>query len=86
MDPYSAMFMAAASAAQAPPAGPSEAKSSGTIGNNYDHSGFNVTFGNNSGVTTKRTQTTDAPMQKYLPYVIVGVAGLLAWRYLKNKK
>lgn len=70
-------------AAKAAPAGPSEANSSGMIGGSaFDNSGWNLTFGSNSGITAERTQAT--PMQGYLPYVLVGVAGLLAWRYLKK--
>jgi hypothetical protein len=91
MDPYSAVISAgigaAAEVAKAPPAGPSEAKSSGTIGGaGFDNSGWNVTFGSGSGITTQRTQTETGEMTKYLPYVVIGVAGLLAWRYLKKSK
>jgi hypothetical protein len=82
---WAAAIGAAAEAAKAPPAGPSEAKSSGTIGGAaFDNSGWNITFGENSAITAERRQTTQSKMEKYLPYVLVGVAGLLAWRALKK--
>jgi hypothetical protein len=85
MEPYTAVLGAVAGAAKAPPAGPSEAKSSGKIGGAaFDNSGWNITFGTNSAIQAERTQTTQSELQKYLPYVLVGVAGLLAWRVLKK--
>lgn len=56
--PWGAIAGAAAQAISAPPAGPSEAKSSGSIGTNFDSSGWNVTFGANSGIDAMRSQTT----------------------------
>jgi hypothetical protein len=55
--PWGAIAGAAAQAVQAPPAGPSEAKSSGSIGTNLDNSGWNVTFGSNSSIDALRSQT-----------------------------
>ena len=88
-DPYTAIIGAGigavADVAKAPPAGPSEAKSSGTIGGaGFDNSGWNVTFGSGSGITTERTQTTQGEMAKYLPYVVVGAVFLIGWRYFKK--
>jgi len=56
--PWGAAIGAVAGAVTAPPAGPSDAKSSGSIGTNLDTSGWNVTFGDNAGIDAMRTQTT----------------------------
>jgi hypothetical protein len=56
--PWGAIAGAAADVLKAPPTGPSEAKSSGSIGTNFDSSGWNVTFGAGSGIDAMRTQTT----------------------------
>jgi hypothetical protein len=56
--PWGAAIGAVAQVASAPPAGPSEAKSSGSIGTNFDSSGWNVTFGANSSIDSMRSQTT----------------------------
>ena len=56
--PWGAIAGAAAQAISAPPAGPSEAKSSGSIGTNFDSSGWNVTFGDSSSIDSMRSQTT----------------------------
>jgi len=56
-DPYSAVIGAVAGLATPAPAGPSEAKSSGSIGTNLDNSGWNVTFGNNSAIDATRSQS-----------------------------
>ncbi|GGI16901.1 hypothetical protein [Oxalicibacterium faecigallinarum] len=85
VNPYAAVIGAALNAAQAPPAGPSNASSLGTIGGNlFDTSGFNVTFGDNAGISTERTQTETGQFDKYLPYLIVGAVFLVAWRYVKK--
>lgn len=64
-------------------AGPSEAKG-GTIGGAaFDNSGWNVTFGANSGIESSRAQST--PLAGNLQYVLIGAAFLLAWKYLKKK-
>jgi hypothetical protein len=73
------------SALATPPAGPSNAQSSGEIGGSrFDNSGFNVTFGSGSGITTQRTQTEQGQFSEYLPYVIVGAVFLIGWRYFKK--
>lgn len=86
MEPYSAVLGTAIGAigqvATPAPAGPSQASSGDVGGNAFDNSGFNVTFGNDSGITTQRSQ--DNPMGKYLPYVLIAVAGLVAWRLAKR--
>lgn len=65
------------------PAGPSNATSLGTIGGaNFDHSGWNVTFGNESGINAERTEQGE--LTPYLPYLVVGAVFLVAWRYVKK--
>ena len=84
-DPYSAAFGAIASVATAPPAGPSAAESSGSIGGAaFDNSGWNITFGNNSGITSKRAEDTGLE-NPYVQYALIGCGFLLAWKYLKNR-
>lgn len=89
-DPYSAAFGAIASLASPAPAGPSDAKSSGTIGANFDNSGWNVTFGNNSGVTSDRTDLPNtigsaaSGMAQYLPYAAVAVVLLIVMKKMKK--
>ena len=55
--PWAQAIGAVAQVASAPPAGPSEAKSSGSIGTNFDNSGWQVSFGDNSGNDSARSQT-----------------------------
>lgn len=85
IDPYTALLGGAMSSMSAGPAGPSDAKSFGSVGGAaYDGSGWNITFGNDSAIKTDRTQVTQPEWQKYLPYVVVAVVGLVAWRALKK--
>lgn len=91
-DPYSAAFGAIASVATPAPAGPSEAKSSGAIGGaNFNNSGWNVTFGTNSGIRSDVDNTAPgsvtgavAGMAQYLPYVAVAVVVLVIWKKRKS--
>lgn len=55
--PWAQAIGAVAQVASAPPAGPSEAKSSGSIGTNFDNSGWVVSYGDNSAIDTQRTQS-----------------------------
>ena len=55
-DPYTAVFGALAGAANPAPAGPSDAKSSGSVGTSFDNSGWNITFGSGS-IDATRSQT-----------------------------
>lgn len=67
------------------PAGPSQASSLGEIGGAmFDHSGWNVTFGDDSGIEATRKEM--GQFSEYLPYVVVGAVFLIGWRWLKNKK
>ncbi len=68
-----------AGALSAGPAGPSNA-TGGSQGGGFDSSGWNVTFGNNSGIEAARNDVS-----KYLPYLVAGVAGLILWRMTKKK-
>lgn len=78
-------FGAAADIATPSPAGPSNASSLGTIGGAFfDTSGMNVTFGNNSGVSTERTQTESGQIDRYIPYLVIGAVFLVAWRAFKK--
>jgi hypothetical protein len=56
--PWGAAIGAIGQAVSAPPAGPSNADSAGSIGTNFDSSGWNVTFGANSSIDSMRSQTT----------------------------
>lgn len=53
-------------------------------GPNFDHSGWNVTFGNDSAIAASRTEQGE--FSQYLPYVVVAGVLLLGWRYLKKSK
>jgi hypothetical protein len=56
----------------------------GTVGGAaFDNSGWNVTFGQNSGIESSRSQAE--AMQPYLQYALIGAAFLIAWRWLKKK-
>lgn len=55
--PWGAAIGAVAQVASAPPAGPSSAKSAGSAGVNLDNSGWTVTYGDNAGVDSTRTQS-----------------------------
>ncbi|KQQ97422.1 hypothetical protein ASF77_05625 [Massilia sp. Leaf139] len=55
--PWGAAIGAIGQALSAPPAGPSEAKSAGSVGTNFDGSGWVVTYGDNSGVDSVRSQS-----------------------------
>jgi hypothetical protein len=61
--------------------GDSTAKGGSVGGAAFDNSGWNITFGNNSGVTSSRSGES----AKYLPYVIAGGALLLALNLMKRK-
>lgn len=81
------------SAVATPPAGPSEAKSSGSIGGaNFDNSGWNVTFGSNSGITSDRTQTTPANIAQTAAGLLDGnnmlylLGGLVVWKLMRKKR
>lgn len=63
------------------PAGPSMAYG-GSSGGMFDSSGWNVSFGDNSPVTSDRTQQGE--LSQYLPYVIVAGVFLVAWRAFKK--
>lgn len=66
---------------------PSNASNMGQIeGPKLDSSGWNITFGNDSAITTDRTETVAGQFSEYLPYMVVGVVMLLGWRYLKKSK
>lgn len=68
-----------------PPAGPSNASNLGQVGGaTFDSSGWNVVFGKGNSVAQERTQTEQTQLSKYLPYVIVGAAFLVAWRMAKK--
>lgn len=87
MDPYTAAFNAIGGAVSTPPAGPSEAKSAGSIGGaGFDNSGWNITFGNESAIATERTQAGGgAPMDRYAQYALIGGAILLGVLWLKKR-
>lgn len=51
----------------------------------FDGSGWNVNFGDGN-IASERKQTTSDGLTPYLPYVVLAVVGLVALKYLKNKK
>lgn len=66
--------------------GPSsaDARSNGTVGGDmFDNSGWNVTFGNNSGIKAERSEPQ--PMDKTMQYLLIGGALLVAVVWLKKK-
>ena len=67
--------------------GDSQTQGGAVGGSPFDSSGWNVTFGSNSGIESSRSQSTplDGYME-YLPYVVVGTIGLLALKWIKKKK
>jgi len=83
-DPWSAAFGAVASVAKPAPAGPSNAISTGsTNAGTIDNSGWNVTFGAGSSITSDRDQTAPAnigqavgQLTQYAPYLAVGAVVL----------
>lgn len=89
--PWGAAIGAAAEVAKAPPAGPSEAKSSGSVGGaKLDNSGWNVTFGSNSGISTNRdeTATPAGPLSgvaAYAPYIALAVGAVVLLKIMKKR-
>lgn len=90
--PWGAAIGAVAQVATPAPAGPSEAKSSGSIGgSNLDNSGWNVTFGNNSGIKSDRDQTQPGNLTQAAaslmgnPAMLIGL-GVVALVVLKKLK
>lgn len=63
-------------------AGPSDAILKGE--NNFDSSGWNVTFGANSGIESSRAEASQ--LSDYVQYALIAGAVLVAWRYFKSKK
>lgn len=55
-----------------------------TSENGFDSSGWNVTFGSNSGIESSRAQSSE--MSDYVKYALIAGAVLVAWRYFKSKK
>jgi hypothetical protein len=55
--PWGAAIGAVGQALATPPAGPSDAKSAGSIGTNLDTSGWNVSYGDNSDIDARRNQS-----------------------------
>jgi len=49
----------------------------------FDNSGWNVTFGANSGIESSRSQTS--AMSQYMPYILAGGALLIALKWIKKK-
>jgi hypothetical protein len=81
-DPYSAVIGAVAGVAKPAPAGPSEAKSSGTVGGGvFDTSGMNVNFGS-GGVTSSRTE--QSAMSDTMKYVLIGAACVIVLKLMKK--
>jgi hypothetical protein len=84
VNPWAAMFGSALGGI-AGPAGPSNATSMGKVdGSPFDSSGWNVSFGDNSGIASDRKEST--AMDKTFKYVLLGAAFLIAFKYLKAKK
>lgn len=68
--------------ALASPAGPSNAQG-GRMGDQmFDNSGWNVNFGEGN-IESSRAQTD--PIQAYVPYVVLGLIALVAWKAIKRK-
>ena len=63
-------------------AGPSDAVLSNDAG--FDGSGWNVTFGSNSGIESSRAESSQ--MSEYVQYALIAGAVLVAWRYFKSKR
>jgi hypothetical protein len=63
-------------------AGPSDAILNGE--SSFDSSGWNVTFGSNSGIESSRAESSQ--MSEYVQYALIAGAVLVAWRYFKSKK
>lgn len=51
-------------------------------GGGMDSSGWNVTFGNNSGIEASRQES--AAMSNTMTYVLIAVGGLIAWKLVKK--
>jgi hypothetical protein len=49
----------------------------------FDNSGWNVTFGANSGIESSRSQTS--ALSQYLPYILAGAGFLLVWKFIKKQ-
>lgn len=62
--------------------GPSTSGGGSVGGALFDNSGWNVTFGANSGIESARSQAQ--AMQPYMQYALIGGAFLLAWKWLKK--
>lgn len=84
MDPVTAGVLSkgltlGAGSASAGPAGPSNAMGGSAGGGMFDGSGWNVNFGAGGIESSKAGE-----LSQYMPYIIVAVVGLLAWRALKR--
>lgn len=96
VDPWSAGFQAlgaVAGAAKAPPAGPSDARGGTFGGTSLDNSGWNVTFGPNSGITSDRDQTAPATIgaaaagaMRYAPQIALAIVAVLVLKKLRKKR
>jgi len=60
-------------------------------GTTLDNSGWNVTFGNNSGITSDRNQTAPAGvgqaaagLMQYAPYIALAAGGVLLLKKLRR--
>lgn len=81
-DPYSAALLAGASIAAPAPAGPSQAGGGSVGGAAFDNSGWQVSFGDNSGLAATRTET--GQFSQYLPYVVIAAVVIVASKWLKR--
>jgi hypothetical protein len=75
------------------PAAPTTSVSSGTVGSGgFDNSGWNVTFGPNSGIKSDRDQTAPATLQQAAAGLLGGnnmmylLGGLVLWKMLHKKR
>lgn len=68
--------------ALASPAGPSQA-TGGRMDQVFDNSGWNVNFGS-GGIDSNRSQATAGELGQYMPYLVLGVVVLVAWKVLKK--
>lgn len=76
------------------PAGAAPSSANSIFGTNlaFDNSGWNVSFGNNSGISADVKKTTDQGgatqgtnnLQSYLPYVLIFVGAAVAIKYFKK--
>ena len=63
--------------------GPSYSQGGEVGGAMFDNSGWNVTFGNGSGIEASRSQV--GALAQYLPYLLAGGALLLGLKWIKVK-